>query len=112
MRCWHSCEDLCSSEKQIQVQKERQQNPGLHQMGCGQQVEGGGYAPLLCSSETPPAKSSSGQKKDMELMEQVQRGAMKLTRGLEHFLKRQAGKVGAVSEGGYQEAQEGLFVRN
>jgi len=27
---------------------------GLHQKQCGQQVEGGDSAPLLCSGETPP----------------------------------------------------------
>jgi len=31
-----------------------QPHPGLHQEKCGQQVEGGGSAPLLCSGETPP----------------------------------------------------------
>jgi len=37
---------LCSPESQPY--------PGLHQEKCGQQVEGGDSAPLLCSCETPP----------------------------------------------------------
>jgi len=31
-----------------------QSYPGLYQKQCGQQVEGGDSAPLLCSGETPP----------------------------------------------------------
>jgi len=33
---------------------ESQPYPGLIQEKSGQQVEGGDYAPLLCSRETPP----------------------------------------------------------
>jgi len=33
---------------------EGQLYPGLHQKKCGQQVEGGDSAPLLCSGENPP----------------------------------------------------------
>jgi len=33
---------------------EGQPYPGLHQEKCGQQVEGGDSAPLLCSDESPP----------------------------------------------------------
>jgi len=33
---------------------EGQLYPGLHQEKCGQEVEGGDSAPLLCSGETPP----------------------------------------------------------
>ena len=36
----------CSPEGQV--------HPGLHQEKCGQQVDGGDSAPLLCSGETPP----------------------------------------------------------
>jgi len=33
---------------------EGQPYPALHQEKCGQQVEGGDCAPLLCSGESPP----------------------------------------------------------
>jgi len=33
---------------------EGQPYPGLHPQQCGQQVEGGDSAPLLCSGESPP----------------------------------------------------------
>ena len=33
---------------------EGQPYPGLHQKKCGQQVEGGDPAPLLCTGETSP----------------------------------------------------------
>jgi len=33
---------------------ESQPYPGLHQKKCGQQVEGGDPAPLLCTDETSP----------------------------------------------------------
>jgi len=36
----------CSPEGQL--------HPGLHQEKCGQRVEGGDSAPLLCSGETSP----------------------------------------------------------
>ncbi|NXC13153.1 PKNX1 protein, partial [Corythaeola cristata] len=53
---------------------ESQPYPGLHQKKCGQQVEGGDSAPLLCSCETPPGKYcihlwGPQQKKDMDLLE-------------------------------------------
>ena len=33
---------------------ESQQYPGLNQQKCGQQIEGGDPAPLLCTGETTP----------------------------------------------------------
>ncbi|PKU41064.1 hypothetical protein llap_8639 [Limosa lapponica baueri] len=60
-----------------------------HQKKCGQQVEGGDSAPLLCSGETPPgvlcpALESSTQK-HVDLLKQVQQRATKMIRGLEHL---------------------------
>ena len=59
----------------------------LHQKQHGQQVEGGDSAPLLCSAETSPGvlrpALSPQHKKDMELLEGVQRKATKMIRVLE-----------------------------
>jgi len=68
---------------------EGQSYSGLHQKKCGQQVEGGDSAPLLCSAETLagvlcPALEPQ-HNKYMELLERVQKRTTKMIRGMEHL---------------------------
>ncbi|KAK4813082.1 hypothetical protein QYF61_007584 [Mycteria americana] len=67
---------------------ESQPYPGLHQKDCGQQVKGGDSPPLLRSRETPPPPPQCciriwgpQHRKDMDLLEQVQRRAHKCPEG-------------------------------
>ena len=67
--------------------QEGEQYPGLYQKRGGQQGERGDYTPLLCSHEVyrilyPGLESS---RKNMKLLKQAQRRAMRMIRGLEHL---------------------------
>ena len=72
---------ICSPEGQLCL--------GMQQEKCDQQVEGGNSAPLLCSCKTPPAVLhpvlGPQHKKDVELLEWIQRKGTKMIRGLEQL---------------------------
>jgi len=86
--------------------------PGLHQEKRVQQVEGGDSAPLLHSGDTSPgvlcpALESSAQEKHGAAGVGAEE-ATKVIRGLEHL---SCEEVGALPEGAYKKAGEGLFTR-
>ncbi|GAB0207783.1 hypothetical protein GRJ2_003244000 [Grus japonensis] len=103
-------------------------------MKCDQQVEGGDSVSLYCSHETPPgvlhpALWGPQYRRDMELLERVQRRATKMIGGLEHLSyedrlrelglfslekRRLRGDLIAAFQylkGAYREDGEGLFIR-
>jgi len=72
----------CSPENQLY--------PGLHQKKQGQQGKGGHPASLLCPGETSPGALCPNveYRRDVDLLEHVQRNATEMIQGMEHLPKR------------------------
>ena len=79
---------------------EGQPHPGLHPQQRGQQVEGGDSTPLLCSGEIHLQFCvhlwNPQNKKDMELLEQVQRRTTKTIRDGMPLLWGKAARIGVL----------------
>jgi len=77
--------------------------PGLDQEKCGQQLEGGDSAPLLCSGETspgvlrPPLEPSAQERHGAARA--VPEEATKTIRGMEHLSYEERLRAGAVQPG-------------
>ncbi|KAK4813526.1 hypothetical protein QYF61_009252 [Mycteria americana] len=83
---------------------ESQPYPGLRPKKRGQQTKGGDAPPLLCSGETPLEYCvqlwGPQHRKDMDLLERVQRRVMKMIQGLGRTSSMKKGSVHYVSEKG------------
>lgn len=79
-----------TSSSNMCLQPAKQQCHGLHKKQRGQQGEGGNSDPLLCSYESCVEYCvqlwCSQYKKDMDLLEWVQRRVTKMIWGIEHFV--------------------------
>jgi len=69
---------------------ERQSYPVLHKEKHGQQIKGSDSSPLLCSGDFPHLESciqlwSPQHRKDMDLLDQIQRRAIKIVKGMNTF---------------------------